>query len=217
MDLRVFASIYCPYAIQYSENSGHGQMLTEALETAYRDQATGAHISQIHGLGGYVWANELIKSAEEPHLTPPAASWEIHRTSTRERQRTHRWSLKPVRTGVQLPLRYTATSLYDPVEFDVERREPEWKFTRPETIYELRVSQIEGVAAIITWRREETIHLWTVIRNLDDEVANLVYEIEALLQQTFDQRFDFYVYAGDIEHLHELLPPTAQIKFLRSR
>ena len=87
---------------------------------------------------------------------------------------------------------------------------------RAETLYKSLVSRINGVEAIITWRSEDTTHLWTVIAGLDEHVAAQVYEVEALLQQRFDEKFDFYVQAGQIERIREFLPPKAQFRLVRS-
>jgi len=90
------------------------------------------------------------------------------------------------------------------------------EYTSPEILYELRVSQVEGVAAIVTWRMEEVVHLWAVITKLDEEIADQIYEIEALVQDTFEKDFDFFVYSGPTENLRAILPDSAQITFLRN-
>lgn len=90
------------------------------------------------------------------------------------------------------------------------------EYISPEILYDVRVSQVEGVAAIVTWRMEEVIHLWAVITELDEEIADQIYEIEALVQETFEKDFDFFVYSGPTENLRALLPDSAQITFLRN-
>ncbi len=87
---------------------------------------------------------------------------------------------------------------------------------RAEAVYELLVSRIKGALATITWKSEDTTHLWTAIGGLDEDVAGKIYEVEALLQERFAEKFDFYVYAGGVEGLREFLPPSAQVRLLRS-
>lgn len=100
-------------------------------------------------------------------------------------------------------------------DFRLEQ-EPQRVSVRPETVYESRVSRIKGVVAIITWREQETVHIWAVISDLDEAIAEQIYEVEAALQETYDEKFDFYVHAGRIDRVRELLPPVAQVKFLRN-
>ncbi len=112
--------------------------------------------------------------------------------------------------GVGRPLRRLKVELQERVEA------PEAISPRAEAVYELLVSRIQGAVATITWRSEDATHLWTAIASLDEDVAAKIYDVEALLQERFADKFDFYVHAGGVKELREFLPPSAQIRFLRS-
>lgn len=75
---------------------------------------------------------------------------------------------------------------------------------------------MKGVEAIITWRDEETVHIWAVISDVQESVADRIYEVEASLQEAFDENFDFYVCGGPIARIREMLPPVAQVTFLKN-
>ena len=96
----------------------------------------------------------------------------------------------------------------------VDRPRPEQLSPQPEDLYERRVAQIPGVAATFTWRNGETIYLWALIPDFDDGLAGQVYAVEAEIQESFDQRFDFYVQVGDYRRLQATLPRRARVRLL---
>lgn len=102
------------------------------------------------------------------------------------------------------------------MELQERVKAPEAISPRAEAVYESLVSRIQGAVATITWASEDVTHLWTAIASLDEDVAGKIYDVEALLQERFAGKFHFYVYAGGVEELREFLPPSAQVRFLRS-
>src|SRR5258708_1526832 len=82
---------------------------------------------------------------------------------------------------------------------------------KPEVSYREQVSRVPGVVVIVSWRDDRTLHLWSVLAELNEEAARRVYEIEASLQDAFAERFDFYVHVGDWSALRGVLPRDADI------
>jgi hypothetical protein len=85
---------------------------------------------------------------------------------------------------------------------------------KPEDLYERRVAQVPGVTATLTWRDGKAIHLWALIPDFDENLAGQVYAIEAAIQESFDERFDFYVQVGDYRRLQATLPRQAHVRLL---
>ena len=84
----------------------------------------------------------------------------------------------------------------------------------PEATYEREVARIPGVTATVAWRDEEIVHLWTLIPEYDEQLANQVYAVEAELQRTFADSFDFFVHVCDYGQLKATLPRKARIQVL---
>jgi hypothetical protein len=86
--------------------------------------------------------------------------------------------------------------------------------TKPEDLYERRVAQIPGVTATLTWRDGEVTYLWALIPVFDEALAGQVYSVEAEIQESFDDQFDFYVQVGDYRRLQATLPRHARVRLL---